>query len=172
MKNKIMYITLASILILIIMVIFSKINRDKFLLGTNASVLLARAEDIYKYISEGGSNPTIDQDNLSVMKIEDVNINTKQKVMTYLQEIYTKDVAVQIYNMCGYKVISGVLYKDITDSVYTKDWKNAVVKDVKYTGNKALVTFEVPSDFDNTSTVNIEFIKNDENEIRINNIVY
>ncbi|MGF7056451.1 DL-endopeptidase inhibitor IseA family protein [Brassicibacter mesophilus] len=172
MRSRINYIVLAITFVLIILVIFSKLNKDKFLSDSEALLLLVRAADTTRYVSEGGNNPIINQNDLSAMKIEDVDINTKQKVMTYLQKIYTKDVAEQIYNMCGYNEINGILYKDISDLVYTKEWNDAVVKDIKYTGNRALVTFQVPSDFDNTSTINIEFIKNDVNEIRVNNMVY
>ena len=172
MRNKIIYITFAIMFVLIMLIILPKSNKKNFLSDNEALTLVVRAADTFRYVSEGGNDPIINQNDLSKMKIEDLDINTKQKVMAYLQKIYTKDVAEQIYNMCGYKEINDVLYKEITDSIYTEDWKNAVVKDIKYTYDKALVTFEVPSASDNINTVKIEYVKNDEDEIRINNIVY
>ncbi len=147
--NKKIYIAGTFVIIaVLVLVTYKHIHYSSILkeqLYIDAKSLIADAKSRYKYVSEGGNNPVISQDDLSKMLIVDSTINTKGKLMEFLQKTYTNNASKKIYKDLGYKEINGKLYKAIADSVFLYDWNKASIKDIKINllNKNATVIFDV-----------------------------
>lgn len=136
--------------------------------------LIDEARSIYIYISDGGNNPVIDQEDLSRILIVDSNINTKEKILEFMQKTYTKNAAKRIYNDFGYEDVDGKLFKSITDCVLIYDWNEASIEGIKINplNKNATVIFTVTNPMLNDKEkVKFELIKSRENTYKIDNIV-
>lgn len=173
-------IYLVSIVIVVVVLAFigykyiDDSRRIKNQLHDEVKLLVDEARNIYKYVGEGGSNPLINQNDLSKMLIVDPNINTKEKLITFLHKVYTDKAAKKIYNKFGYKEIDGKIYKPITDSVFVHDWNKAYLEDIKINplNKNATVIFIIPNSISNREdTVKFKLIKGTDNTYRIDDMI-
>ncbi|QIB25922.1 DL-endopeptidase inhibitor IseA family protein [Caloranaerobacter azorensis] len=143
-------------------------------------MLIDEARDRYRYVSEGGYNPVIIQDDLSKELIVDPNINTKEKLLKFLQKTYTDNAAQKICDELGYEEIDGKLYRALCDCIFIHDWDKASIKDIKVNPltKSATVIFALPGPFAESNSndsvkdiVKFKLIKSKDNTYKIDNMI-
>lgn len=170
MNNKI-------IIVFIIVVVFITGcgGKDLYLTEDRALELALKSRKVFFYLMNGGDNPEPEmiKDKEMLMKIMDKKINSKEKVMEMLCEVFTNEEAEEVYKILGFVEKNGVLYRQWADTGSILAWDKAVAKKIETEGNKAVVTFEIPSyPGDEIFTEQIEYVYINNLGWRLNSLVY
>lgn len=137
--------------------------------------LVKQGAYLYRYLCTGGEDAKPYENDFSTIIITDEKINSKEKIVNLLTEIYTEKAAKDIYNSLMFKEENGQLLKPNAEYVFTEIWDKITIKKFFYKDNKIIAVFEVPQEVGaeiyEPRLIEVEYMLNDNKEWKLNTIV-
>lgn len=170
----------ALILVLIIMLgsacSMKQPSVNKELSEDTALSLITKAEGIFRYLSNGGNDALYENGDYSKRRITDERINSKEKIISLLQTVYSSQLSEKIYtDTLKFYSENGYVYQPNFEFIYTKDWSKANIKRINNKGDVAVVIVEVPEEIGEECIqciLSIEFIYEKADGWKLNSLIY
>lgn len=113
-----------------------------YLSEKKADCLGEQAKSIIEYLHYGGEGAKFTSDYAKLI-VYDPNINTKEKIMILLNEFYTPEISEELYEIFGFHVIDGQMYKKYGELITSPLGE---LKSITSTEGKATAYYEFDDD--------------------------
>lgn len=134
-----------------------------YISDTKANCLINKASTIMRDLNNGGENSELTGD-YSKININDPRINSEEKIINLLNQIFTPNISQEIYEMFGFEMIDGEMYKSSSDLPFTGWGEQFIIVNRLLKEEKGIITYKKTD----TWELNVEFIFLEKQGWRIN----
>lgn len=141
----------------------------------DACKLIIESEKLLSLLARGGDDPKPVFLGRKTQVLDD-RINTKEKIMSLLTEIYTETRAKEIYEQFQYHEVNGKMFKPSYDRVSNVDEDKTEIKKIEVNNDEAQVIYAQPLVYHSTEdkayfATKKAFFKYEQNSWKISKII-